>query len=470
MRRVWVLLAFLFCQFCVSAQNWQTLDGTPNKYLNCFYDDSATGKLFVAGTYSLIGGNDYRGIATWNGVAWDSLGAGIDDNFSTFPGNTHCVTRFGNDILIGGVFSKVGNITAKGMARWDGNQWSSMFGGQPTGAVSDIKIYNNELYVCGSFDSIGTSLLHCISKWNGTTWEAIGQNYDFNGSISTSGSLSSMSWYHGNLYVAGMFRDPWGTLCRLAKWNGSYWQFMVSEVQGSIAYIDDMIVYNDELYVSGLFYETDGNIATSIKRWNDTLWRDVGGSVTVVNNIYPEIKDMCVHNGKLYCAGSFEQIGGIDAHGIASWDGTDWCGYNTNFELTPGQYMGAGCIGFYNDTMYVGGGFRWVDGDSIPYLAKWVAGNFVDTCGNTTGIFNHSDGHSIINVYPNPAIESATFIFDKHSQRTITISDVTGRVIRCEQSNDSHAVISLENMSPGLYLYTVQESGNHTYSGKLVVQ
>jgi len=467
MRGFLILYALLFSQFCVYAQNWLTLDGAPNKYLNCFYDDTVTGKLFVAGTYSLIGGNDYRGIATWNGAQWDSLGAGIDDNFSSFPGNTNSVVRFGNDILIGGVFSRVGSIASKAMARWDGTQWSTMYGGQPSDAVDGIVINNGELYVNGMFDSIGNVSAHGIAKWNGSSWVSLYGNYDFN---NAQDGIRKMIFYHNTLYVSGMFRDPWGTLCRLAKWNGSSWQFMVTDVQGSIAYIADMVVYNDELIVGGLFYQSSGNRANSIMKWNDTLWTDVGGSIVPTTyNPYPTVKDLEVHNNVLYCVGNFEIIGGISANGLASWDGINWCGYDANFELTPGQSMGAICIGFYNDTMYVGGGFHYANGDSIPFLAKWIGGSFVDTCGNTTGLIDYSLQQQEILVYPNPASSVTTFQFSSYASRVIIITDQLGRDIWRQESNDNQIAISVSDLAEGIYFYTIQDTEGSKSNGKFVV-
>ncbi|HTF03763.1 MAG TPA: hypothetical protein VK826_07040, partial [Bacteroidia bacterium] len=54
-----------------------------------------------------------------------------------------------------------------------------------------------------------------------------------------------------------------------------------------------------------------------------------------------------VHDGKLYCVGNFEKIGGVDALGLASWDGNFWCGYDTHFDFSaPNEFVGAVNIAF----------------------------------------------------------------------------------------------------------------------------
>lgn len=467
MKKSFAVTVILFCQFCAYAQNWQMLLGAPNKYLDCFYEDTVSDRLFVAGNYSLIGGNDYRGIATWDGAAWDSLGAGIDDSISSFPQNTLCIERWNSDILIGGAFDRVGSIASPYFARWNGTQWDTMFGGLPNNVVDGIVTYNGELYINGVFDSIGNVSTHGIAKWNGSSWESVAGNYDFN---NAQDGIRHMVFYHGNLYVSGFFRDQWGTLCRLAKWNGSTWQFMINELQGGLATIQKMIVFNDELYVGGLFYNSDGNVATGIMRWDDTTWRDVGGSITVVNNPYPDIKDMCVHNNKLYCVGSFEKIGGIDALGLASWDGTNWCGYNTNFELAVGQFIGAGCVAFYHDTLYAGGGFHYVNTLNFPFLAKWVGGSFVDTCGNTTGISNVNMISTSIAVFPNPAANNVTIITERTENTYVEVFDISGRLIeQSESSNNQNIVISIEDYAEGVYFIRLIQDGASIGSQKFLI-
>lgn len=461
-----ILSILLLYQFCAHAQNWITLDGAPNHYLNCFYDDSISGKFYVAGTYSLLGNEDYRGIATWDGTMWDSLGAGVDDIGSTYPQNTHAVIRYDSSIIIGGAFTNAGDIYTPFLAQWNGVHWDPMFGGQPNNVVNDLQIFNGELYACGSFDSIGASSAHCIAKWDGTSWITIGNNYDFNGTLS--GRLWRMIWYNGNLYVCGSFRDQWGNLCRLAKWNGVNWQFMVSDVQGSLAQVNDMIVYDDELYIGGLFFANDGNRATGIMKWNDTIWTDVGGSLMILNDAYPSIKDMCVHNGKLYCAGNFERIGGIDVSGVASWDGIDWCGYNALFELAPGQNIGTSCVGFFNDTMYVGGGFWFADGDSVPFLAKWNGGSFVDTCGNTTSV-TEQEASNRVSVYPNPVSDEIRLEFATTGNRLVIIYDYTGKEIWREENTGAIVKVDVRSFADGLYFFNATMAGEEAMQGKFLI-
>jgi hypothetical protein len=349
-------------------------------------------------------------------------------------------------------------------ARWDGNSWDSVPGGKIaySRAVTDIKTYNNDLYICGTFDSVGNIPACGIAKWNGTTWQAIGNNYQFTTQASV---LSKIAFYHGNLYVAGMFYDPLGNSCRLAKWDGVSWQFLNSAVQGGTAGVWDMEIYNDELYISGLFYSSTGNAGTGIIRWNDTTWRDVGGSLQLVSYAYPRISDMCVHNGKLYCVGLFDYVGGVNANNLASWDGTNWCSYGTTFDNAVTQ------VAFYNDTMYLGGGFRHEDSDSIHYLIKWIGGNYVDSCGAiNTGINEPTQPNNSVHVFPNPASTSITFQIENSTDEIIIIDQLGKEVRRQKINGEKQIEISVADLADGMYFYQVVQKDNIRSGGKFIVQ
>lgn len=467
MRILFFLPLFFLCQCCLS-QHWQGLGGGLKSwgYTTEIFTDTVFDRLYVAGPFTRVDGDTVWGIASWNGTNWDSLGHGIDryPNGPFPPGNTWGMVHFGNYLYIGGNFFVTGTDSSRSLSRWDGMVWDTIPGGQPNDAVDDMLVYNNELYICGVFDSVGNVSASGIAKWDGAIWQPIGNNYDFE----ATGSVNRMIFYHGNLYVGGFFEDPQGNVCRLAKWDGTGWQFMTNNLVGSIADVWDLEVYNNELYVSGLFYAGAGNAGNCIVRWNDTLWRDVGGSVDFYSFTVPQVRDMKVYGGKLYCAGNFEMVGGIMAMGLASWDGTNWCGYNTSFQVNS-QETGLLNIEFYNDTLYASGGFFIVEGDSMNGIAKWIGGNYVDTCGNTTGIDEHFSTTAVF-VFPNPSSDYLKFQFSQPQSKSILLYDSFGHLILTEQTSASQHTINVESFAEGIYFYSIIEDGELKANGKFVVQ
>lgn len=456
---------------CCHAQHWDSLGLGLDNYPRSFMVDSVTGKLFVGGHFTYVDSMSIWGIASWNGVDWDSLGSGIDKfpQGPGAPGAIRSITRFGNYIYVGGAFRRAGNVlNTYAFARWDGNQWGAVPGATMTfgNTVAHIVDQNGELYICGAFDSVSSLPANCLAKWDGTTWQTVGNNYNFQ---IQGGWLDKIQFYNGNLYVAGNFEDPQGNTCRLAKWDGSAWQFFTNELSGSVADVWDMEVYNGELYVAGLFFTASGNVANSIMRWNDQTWRDVAGSVQILSNPNPTVKDMCVHNGELYCVGNFEKIGGVPALGLAKWDGNAWCGFGTQFLTYFQQMTGATHIEFYTDTMYVGGSFWYADSVVANNIVKWISGSFTDTCGVLSSIGDYSSTAPY--VYPNPTGDIVTFQFENdHQSREIGIYDQFGREILREKTDESSFNVLVQEFSEGIYVYSIVEENGSALHGKFVVQ
>jgi Secretion system C-terminal sorting domain len=468
-------LAFSIIYIVSPAQHWQALQGGLDSYTTNLYSDTVANKLYVGGAFTSVNHETQWGIASWNSTQWDSLGHGIDDaSLGNRPLNTYAMARHGNYLYIGGAFKRAGNLNTPAFARWDGTNWGAVPGALMTDVndeIRDIIVYNNEIYVCGSFDSIGSTPANCIAKWDGISWQAIGNNYPFTSS-SIQLTLYKVKIYNGNLYVIGNFFDSAGNLCRMAKWDGANWIFFTNAFPGSAGVIYDIEVFNNKLYLGGLFSMPSGKCG--IVSWNDTALSGVGGGTQIVSNLNPTVIDMCVHNGKLYCVGNFEKIGGIAANGLATWDDTNWCGYSTDFE-NNNQSCGASNIAFYNDTMYLGGGFQTVNGDSVFYITKWIGGSYIDTCGfiSTSIIQNETQSQSFT-LSPNPSSGSVLVQFPQtHSEKsTIEIYSLTGELVYTENlllQNENQQEIDLNFLAEGMYLVRVK-NGEYVYSQKLILQ
>lgn len=459
------------CTVC-SAQHWQTLQDGLEKYTTELYTDTVSNNLFVGGVFKSVNNNTVWGIADWNGVQWDSLGSGIDDSsFTNRPAATYAIQRYGNWIYVGGAFQEAGNLNAPAFARWNGSNWDTVPGAHmmPFDVIYDAAVYNNELYVCGSFDSIGNTPANCIAKWNGITWQIVGNNYAFT-SPNLTLSLRKMEFYNGGIYVSGFFFDPSGNPCKLAKWDGNAWIFFPNQLLG-LGTVMDMKVYNNKLYLGGLFHTpANPNNGHSIISWNDTVWSGVGGGVQIIVNQNPTIISMRVHNGKLFCVGNFEQIGGISAMGLGTWDGTNWCGYDTDFK-NNGQFCGATDIAFYNDTMYLGGGYQTADGDTVNYVAKWIGGSFIDTCGFISTGFEDNLSVPVISFFPNPASTNTTFQnLDMHSTELVILDSFGRKVLIQKLNGEKQIEISVADLANGMYFFQYTGEGGTIATGKFIVQ
>ena len=108
--------------------------------------------------------------ASWDGVGWSPLGAGLD---SREPGALYAqAVAVGPDgeVYVGGYFDAAGGVPAHNVARWDGQSWEPL-GEGVNGVVSDLAVDSQgHLYAGGSFNIDGPRQIQYLAKWNGEVW------------------------------------------------------------------------------------------------------------------------------------------------------------------------------------------------------------------------------------------------------------------------------------------------------------
>ena len=360
--RLIILIYFFSLPLTSSCQNWQGLGGGING-IRCMFTDITNNMLYIGGSYNPS--YPLSGFLGWNGTNWDTL---INKNPWGNIDPILCVNKFNEEIYIGGfVYLK----------KWNGSSWI-VIENNPNGLISNLCVINNELYVGGIFDSICGIAANCIAKWDGNTWTSL------NFPLSNSPSIGSICEYKGELYVGGNFYSsayPNDTIQNIIRFDGYNWKSVGGGLHGGMDEIGSMVIYKNELYVSGSFTKAHGNVGNYIQKWDGENWSDVGGGVMGYGGIgNGQIRQLIVYNDKLYAVGVFQYAGGVPAQYIALWDGAKWCGLGSTFSNILNS------LGVYNNMLYVGGGFGVIDGLAISHIAKWTGGSYVDTCGNATGI------------------------------------------------------------------------------------
>lgn len=97
-------------------------------------------------------------------------------------GEIYSMASIGNFLFVGGSFFRSGNVSAKHIAQWDGNAWSSI--GSLDGFVEAMAVLDGILIVAGSFKSVhfatasGTeqarTLLPGVATYVDGVWAALG--------------------------------------------------------------------------------------------------------------------------------------------------------------------------------------------------------------------------------------------------------------------------------------------------------
>lgn len=448
-----IFIFFISISSISNGQHWQPLrDGIDWMGVNNMYEDTVDNLLYVVGAFKTVDSMNIRGIAKWNGVKWDSLGSGMDDNQSSFPQNTWAVCKFQNEIYAGGAFWKTGNIWTKFIAKWNGTNWDSL-NSRLNSSVENFLVHDNELFVCGVFSNAGGITTNNIAKWDGTQWTGMGfPNY--------ASRMSCMVFYKSELYVGGTIQDSLGYPVNIARWDGVNWKPVGNGISGGMAFVSSFAIYNDELYVGGYFLKVDGNAGNFIQKWNGFSWSGVGGEFD------DYVKNLWVYNNELYAGGVFTKAGGVQANRIAKWNGTEWCGLGSTIWNTVTS------IKTYNDSLIIGGGFNLIDGDTINSIAKWVGGNYVDTCGNTSGIQELTINQNELQLYPNPFTNSATLQTSKPLQNaSLFIFDMLGEEVKSFHNlNGTEINIFRNGMKSGLYFFTLLDTKGFIGNGKLIIE
>jgi len=439
------------------SQNWEGMGVGFDNAVRDLYVSQDGEKLFVGGAFKFADNLMVNGITVWDGLAFDSLGGG-ETNCFTSCGPVLKISEFEDEVYAGGYIYEMGETPTLGIGRWDGSNWNDVLGGT-NGRVQGFYIYESDLYACGSFDSIGGVLANGVAYWDGTVWESIG---DFPNSWGVSSSqwmnIGSIIEFQGDILVAGLFPEGAGLSHSIARWDGSNWGSVGNSIQGVNVWINDMDIYQGELYVAGHFFQEHGNLSSGILRWDGTSWHGIGDGVEFGAQVF----DLQIYNDYLYASGNFTSMSGINASRIAKWNGEQWCGLGSTFNNSISS------MAVFRDTLYVACGTE-VDGIQVNYLAKWLGDDYVDTCATVTGIADIQEHSSEPTIYPNPTASTTTLTWQgqSHGNYQLQLYDGQGKQIAPPilPKGEGMCEIDMSALPSGIYFgrLLVGEKTHHTF-------
>ena len=301
--------------------------------------DGAT--LYVGGNFNAAGGNPMGSIARWNGSSWDNMQGGVwQDKISQAFISIIAIDRDGRIFTIGS-FSLAGGICASGIAVWDDGNWSSLgvdtsVDGSITAMIPDR---HGGYYAGGFFTCAGGQVVNHIVHWDGITWSGLGSGLS-NGNdpvLITALALDQ----NESLYATGVFSSAGDISTQIiARWDGEEWHDMG---EGLIGYpqaiaIDDQ----NNVYVGGQFFSS-WNYPYEyyhLFKWEGTQWENIGDGFDG-----PVVSLAIDSQDRLIAGGDFNTAGGIEAHGLARWNRTEW-------EALTQDYLRTYAIIIDGDTVY----------------------------------------------------------------------------------------------------------------------
>ena len=369
---------------------WSALGSGTNDYVYALavYDDGNGPALYVGGEFTSAGGVPARRIAKWDGVSWSALGSGMEGG--PYPCRVYGLTVFddgtGPRLYAGGSFTEAGGVPACGIAQWDGVGWSHV-GGSMTGRVNGLTVHDDgsgpALYAAGNFSHAGGVPALDVAKWDGSNWSALGSGTG--PWMAEAYALTALDDGEGPaLYMGGRFETAGGiNVNHIARWDGSAWSALGTGLGGVfLPEARSLTAYDDGsgpcLYVGGEFATAGGVNAHYVAKWDGSNWSALGSGMVGGTSWGPSVFAWAVFddgNGpSLYAGGDFSTAGDVGAPYVARWDGT---GFSA---LGAGNGMGnwVHALKVFDPPgaksgpgLYVGGRFHAAGVISANHIARW---------------------------------------------------------------------------------------------------
>ncbi|MBX2979621.1 MAG: T9SS type A sorting domain-containing protein [Flavobacteriales bacterium] len=446
------LIGILLWQAPAIGQSQWATAGVPGQIVGLLrqvYANETRDTIYFAGSISFTGTQywaESNSVMRYSNGQWDTLGV--------LNGLVYSVVLYNDTLITAGQFFQCSGNPCQGIAYHNGVEWQP-YGNIAGGSIRKLRVLDGELYAVGGFNVVDGQPASGVAKRVGGSWEPVG----FFNNVS---SILDIAKYNGNVVVIGSgVAINGGT--DIAEWDGEEWHLLGPGIINPMSGAHCLAVYQGDLYVGGQIAIAPGNPGQNIMRWDGTQFNALGqgvqqwlGNTTAIATVLT----MAEHNGKLFVGGGFRAAGGIEAMGLASWDGTEWCSVLGDFQASGGVRS----MDFYLDTLFVSCGVV-LDGDSVNRAAKFIGEVYEAECSGPVGVEEEPLTQATFTLHPNPTTGLLHVALNGLRAREVFVADALGReVLRqgAPHSNTGPLILDLAPLSPGAYLVTVvDEQGMH---------
>ncbi|MCA8981261.1 MAG: hypothetical protein KDC14_14620, partial [Planctomycetes bacterium] len=354
-------------------------------------------QLYAAGYFGAIDDTLALGVARWNGTDWAPPAGGIAVTVQRRVARLSSLDYGSGPRLVAvGRFERVDGAVARGVAAWDGTQWSTLGGGPPVGAGESIALVAAEVYDAGSGPElyVAGTLYHedftdrpYLARWNGATWTRVVNGptapdcFVWTYSCEDFG-LNSLAVYDSGsgpeLYVGGRFPFVGATPANtLGKFDGATWSVPAGFGAGGIdGAVRSMLVNDDgsgdRLVLQGAFSFAPNSSVIAIGPAGAVSGLGTGPSQFV--GIMETMRAASGRPGGLWVCSNRPDLttGLLD---MSHWNGSAW----TKYQMQMSYPVDVNCFTDFDDgngnQLIVGGRFfRPVVGVASAHIARWDGG------------------------------------------------------------------------------------------------
>lgn len=349
-------------------------------------------QVVAGGAITFAGQIRGDGIARFVSGAWDAMSAGLarqsggGNRVDTIIADANPVSG-GSDLIAGGSFHITDGVEVDAIGQWDGEGWTPFIGGeQVSGAVQALAWHDDgsgrALYASGPANSSGHPI---VMRWDGSEWSVVGDD------ALTFAGFAMIEHDDGSgsaLYVGGPgMRTGAAGIGGIARWNGQTWEEVGGGVSSAVPINVEALAEFDDgrgmaLYVGGRFASAGGVEAHSVARWDGSDWESLGEGMP-----FAWVYALTVHDDgsgpALYAGGRFAVPGAPDSFGVAKWDGVEWTPLGPGLASTDSAHA---LISFDNGSgpsLYAAGSITTAGGLEVDNIARWDGPSL--TGASTTG-------------------------------------------------------------------------------------
>lgn len=322
--------------------------------------------VYVGGEFSRVDNKDRNNLAAIN---TDDSGSVLDWNPDANK-EVDTIAVSDSDVYVGGEFTEIDEQERKHLAALDPSDGSlKSWNPAPNDYVSTLTLANDKVYVGGDFTEMGAARREHVA--------AIETDSDGNAVISAWNPIfdrrvNALAVYEDTVYVGGEFRF-------LSTGGGSRQRLAAVDADGELLSwnpsadkaVEALILDDEMVYIGGDFTSVNGNDRQRLAAI------DIEG--TLSENWSPEVDDevraLLIANDTLYVGGDFATVESEDRKRLAAFslEGTltDWDPSVENDDEWTAASIRALAMG--DDVIYVGGWFSSINGSNSENRANLAA-------------------------------------------------------------------------------------------------
>lgn len=247
---------------------------------------SFRGKPVISGLFDNVdGAPGTRGLAIWNGAAWESVGGNVSPSQVML---VNAVEEHNGDLYC--AYSIDSTTLTYHVARFDGASWTELPAGAYARGIAGLRSLNGTLYAFGRYNVNPESVV----EWDGSDWTAVGQPIKY--------QILDMVAAGRRIYAYGnwLAPTPASTISPLIWFDGASWR-TTDLPFGKLVAFGNVASHNSQIYMQGTYHDTIAGRDSA----NLFLGRYDGSAWHPVSRFDQSVTQIVEHAGALHAIGLF---------------------------------------------------------------------------------------------------------------------------------------------------------------------